>query len=121
MTNIFRVLLDFEGSEDIITKFKSQGLYPIRIKHWNASGSDPPPSLIPALWNLGILHYKQAKLPKHLQNNSVYFFSYPFFKLIWKTLFEGQKFGYTNYSRADFNGARTVDGRFLKVIYLLER
>ena len=27
----------------------------------------PPPSLIPTLWNIGILYHKQAKLPKHLQ------------------------------------------------------
>ena len=32
-------------------KFKSQGLY------------------IPTLWNIGILQYKQAKLPIHLQHN----------------------------------------------------
>ena len=62
-----------EASEGIITKFKSQGVYIIRIKCWNASGSGPPPSLIPTLWNIGILHYKQAKLPKHLQH-SVYVF-----------------------------------------------
>ena len=59
----------FEVSEDIITKFKSQGLYIIRIKYWNASGSGPPPSLIPTLWNIGILHCNQAKLPKHLQHS----------------------------------------------------
>ena len=29
-------------------------------------GSGSPPSLNPTLWNLGILHYKQAKLHKHL-------------------------------------------------------
>ena len=46
-----------------------QGLYIIRIKYWNASGSGSPPSLIPALRNIGILHYKQAKLPKHLQHS----------------------------------------------------
>ena len=28
-----------------------------------------PPSLIPTLWNIGILHYKQAKLPKNLQHS----------------------------------------------------
>ena len=46
-----------------------QGLYIIRTKYWNASGSGFPPSLILALWNIGILHYKQAKLPKHLQHS----------------------------------------------------
>ena len=30
-----------------------------------------PPSLIPALWNIGILHHEKAKLPIHLQQ-SVY-------------------------------------------------
>ena len=28
-----------------------------------------PPSLIPALQNVGILHHKKAKLPKHLQQS----------------------------------------------------
>ena len=56
----FKVLA-FEASEDIMTKFKSQGLHIIRIKYWNASGSGSPPSLIPALWNIGILLHKQAK------------------------------------------------------------
>ena len=28
-----------------------------------------PPSLIPALQNIGILHHKKAKLPKHLQQS----------------------------------------------------
>ena len=57
------------ASEDIITKFKSQGLYTIKIKYWNASGSGFPPSFIPALQNIGILHHKKAELPKHLQNS----------------------------------------------------
>ena len=51
----------FEASVDIMTKFKSQGLYIIRIKYWNASGSGSAPSLIPAHWNIGILLHKQAK------------------------------------------------------------
>ena len=42
-------------------KFKSQGLYIIRIKYWNASGSGSTPSHIPAHWNIGILLHKQAK------------------------------------------------------------
>ena len=45
----------FAASEDIMTKSKSQGLHIIRIKYWNASGSGPPPSLILAHWNIGIL------------------------------------------------------------------
>ena len=58
----------FEASEDIMTKFKSQVLY---IKYWNASGSGSgtPPSLIPTLWNIGILHFKQAKLRKDMQHS----------------------------------------------------
>ena len=51
----------FEASEDIITKFKSQALHVIRIKYWKAGGNGNPPSLIPALWNIGILLHKQAK------------------------------------------------------------
>ena len=50
-----------------MTKFKSQDLYITRIKHWNYSGSGPPPSFIPTLWNIGILHHKQAKLRKDMQ------------------------------------------------------
>jgi hypothetical protein len=50
----------FEATEDIMTKSKSQGLHIRRIKHWNASGSGSPTSLIPALWNIGILVHKQA-------------------------------------------------------------
>ena len=33
------------------------------------SGSGSPPSLIPAHWNIGILHYKQAKLRKDMQHS----------------------------------------------------
>ena len=40
-----------------------------QIKYWNASGSGFPPSLIPALQNIGISHYKKAKLRKHLQQS----------------------------------------------------
>ena len=50
-----------------MTKFKSQGLYIIRIKHRNDSGSAPP--LIPTLWDIGILHHKQAKLHKDMQHS----------------------------------------------------
>ena len=59
----------FEASEDIMIKFKSQGLYSKRIKYWNPSGNGPPPSLIPTLWKIGILNYEQGKLRKHLQNS----------------------------------------------------
>ena len=33
------------------------------------SGSGFPPFIIPTLRNIGILHYKQTKLPKHLQHS----------------------------------------------------
>ena len=59
-TSKFKVLT-FEASENIMTKFKSQGLYIIRIKYWNAKGSGSTPSLIPIHWNIGILLHKQAK------------------------------------------------------------
>ena len=32
------------------------------------------PSLIPAHWNIGILHYKQAKLRKYMQHSVVQLF-----------------------------------------------
>ena len=48
------------ASEDIMTEFKSQALHTTRIKYWKASGSGNPPSLIPALWKVGILLHKQA-------------------------------------------------------------
>ena len=51
-----------------MTKFKSQGLHTIRIKYWNAIGSGST-SFILAHWNIGILHYKQAKLPKDMQHS----------------------------------------------------
>ena len=55
----------FVASEDSITKFKSQGLYTIKLKYWNANGSGFPPSLIPALWNIDVLLHKQATWIKH--------------------------------------------------------
>ena len=61
----------FEASEDIMPKFKSKCLYIIRINYWNASGSGFPPFLIPALWNIGILHHKKAKLRNNMRQ-SVY-------------------------------------------------
>ena len=51
------------------TKLKSQGLYIIKIKYWNASGSGSPPYCIPTLWIIGILHYKQAKLHNDMQHS----------------------------------------------------
>ena len=59
----------FEAREDVMTKFRSQGLHIKRIKYGNASGSGFPPYLNPTLWNIDILHYKQAKLPRHLQHS----------------------------------------------------
>ena len=52
-----------------LPKFKSQGLYTVKIRYWNASGSGFPPSLIPTLGNIGILQYKKAKLRKRLQQS----------------------------------------------------
>ena len=69
-TSKFKVLT-FCCSEIIITKFKSQFLYTIKIKYLYASGSGFPPSLIPALRNISIFHYKKAKLCKHLQQSVV--------------------------------------------------
>ena len=57
---------NFEASEDIMTKFKSQACHVIRIKYWKADGSG---SLIPALWNLSILLHKQATRTKHFDND----------------------------------------------------
>ena len=48
-----------------MAKFKSQALHIIRIEYWKASGSGNPPSLIPALWSIGILLHKQATHTKH--------------------------------------------------------
>ena len=59
----------FEASEDVITKFKLQGLYTINIKYWNANWSGFPPSLIHALQNIGILHHKKEKLLILLQQS----------------------------------------------------
>ena len=56
----------FETSEDIMTKFKSQALHITRIKYLKATiVSGNPPSLIPALWKIGILIHKQATHTKH--------------------------------------------------------
>ena len=57
----------FPASEDIMTKFKSQGLHIIRIHFWNACGSGSPPSLIPTLWNIGILLHWKATLGKRFR------------------------------------------------------
>jgi hypothetical protein len=51
----------FEASEDIMTKFKSQAFYVIRIKYWKAQ--------IPALWNIGILLHERATQTKHFDGN----------------------------------------------------
>ena len=41
----------------------------MEIKYWNASESGFPPSLIPALRNIGILHHKKAELRILLQHS----------------------------------------------------
>ena len=71
-TSKFKVLV-FCCQWRYITKFKSQGPYIIKIKYWNASGSGFPPSLIPALLNIGILHHKMEKL-RILSQHSVHVF-----------------------------------------------
>ena len=69
--SFYEMKLKTSKFKDTMTKFKSQGLYIIRMKYWNASGSGSgfPPSLIPALWNIGILHHKKAKLRKHMRQS----------------------------------------------------
>ena len=52
----------FEANEDIITKFKS---HITRIKYLKASGNGNPPSIIPSLYNIGILLHQQATHTKH--------------------------------------------------------
>ena len=52
-----------------MTKFESQDLYIIKIKYWSTSGSGFPPSLMPALQNIGILHHKKAELSILLQHS----------------------------------------------------
>jgi hypothetical protein len=60
----------FVATEDIITKFKSQALHAIRMKYINAGGSGSrsgnPPSLIPTLWNKGILFIKRPPGPNNM-------------------------------------------------------
>jgi hypothetical protein len=58
----------FEASEDTITKSKLQALHVIRIKYSKAGGRGNPPSLIPVLWNIGILPHKQATQTKHFDD-----------------------------------------------------
>jgi hypothetical protein len=62
-SNFKDLLFWSQASEDIMTKFKSQALHIIRNKYWKASGSDNPPSLIPALQKIAILGLKSAKRP----------------------------------------------------------
>ena len=47
-----------------MTKFESQALQVIRIIYWKDGGIGNPPSLIPALWNIGILLHEQATRTK---------------------------------------------------------
>ena len=58
-----------------MTKFKSQALHIIKIKSCNAGGSGNPPSLIPALWNIGILLHKQTTHTKHSWGECTYLLS----------------------------------------------
>jgi hypothetical protein len=49
---------NFKARKYIMTKFKSQALHIRRLKHWKASGSGDPPSLLPALQKIDILGQK---------------------------------------------------------------
>ena len=53
----------------------------IRIKYWNASRSGSPPTLIPALYNIGILLHKQATLGKHFWPECIFVFDALFEKI----------------------------------------
>ena len=55
-----------------MTKFKLQARRTTKIKYWKASGSSNPPSLIHALWNIGILIHKQATRAKHFGPECTY-------------------------------------------------
>ena len=45
--------------------------YDVFISYWHDSGSGSLPSLIPTFCNIGILHYKQAKLRKYIQHSVI--------------------------------------------------
>jgi hypothetical protein len=62
---VFSAILcnEIDTSKFKVLEFWSQWRYHdqiqiTRIKYWNACGNGPPPSFIPTLWNIGILHYK---------------------------------------------------------------
>ena len=73
-----------------MTKFKAQALHIIRIKHWKASGSGNPLSLIPILWNIGILIHKQATHAKHFGPECI---------LFWKIIYFIRKLFYYSYKK----------------------
>ena len=56
----------------------------LRIKYWKAGGSGNPQSLIPVLWNIGILLHKQANRTNHFDNQCI---KYWFFLAISSHLF----------------------------------
>ena len=101
-----------EASEDIITKFKPQGLYTIKIKYWKASGSGFLPSLIPTLQNRGILHHKKAKLRKHMRQSVVTILQHNYFSKIASTTtlkkckYQGDMYcdDRNNHAGCDFDG-----------------
>ena len=79
----FKTSISFESSKDIMTKFESQALHVIRIKYWKAGESGNPrnpPSLIPALWNIGILLHKQATRAKHFGPECIIFLWYSIYE-----------------------------------------
>ena len=73
----------FEASEDTMTKSKLQALHVIRIK---AGGIGNPPSLIAALWNIGILHQEHATCTKHFDVQCTFLFSFEL-NVTWEKLF----------------------------------
>ena len=97
----------FEASEDIMTKFKLQGVHIIRIKYWNARGSGPPPSL----WNIDIFLHKQAKRCKDMQH-SVFMISGQNHTLVtmWKLKFKSSVV-------SNLYGLRKTDWLFRKRIH----
>ena len=73
----------FEAIEDTLTKSKLQALHVIRIK---AGGIGTPPSLIAALWNIGILHQEHATCTKHFDVQCTFWFSFEL-NVTWGKLF----------------------------------
>ena len=65
------LLLNYNKVYLVSSLIAKPSLHIIWIKYWNGSGSGPPPSLIPTLWNIGNLFHKQATL--HIRRLQEYF------------------------------------------------